>query len=309
MAKEKYEYDEKALTDVGFDNNLENNATDALSELVQADIEDDLQNSDETEIPEQIETETEQETVETDETISEEELENIENSIEESSKGNLNIALHKEREKKALFKQELDLKSKELELKERELELLRSQIGSLNTQKETIEDDILAELGEDDIITKADIQKVLSKQAETLRKQQELSFQETQAEKERESGIRLRKKYGSEFGEFSAENVFKKFQAGELKLTEGNMLDVKNAVRNGNDPGEIFYNAAISSDPLFRQRFEIFMLKRNSKTSNKRIPNKEETISTKELLDFKLSRNNDSNNMKEHINKIVDGLF
>jgi hypothetical protein len=193
--------------------------------------------------------------------------EQLEQETDEVDKGNLGVPLYHERQKTRDLKLQNELLSKQIEFMTQQNEFARTQ-GQITPPTQQIQEveqtleDFLPEIGDGESITKGEMLQYFN-QMNAAKQQTELKQQqENEALAVTQARETFSKSHGKELGILSYENVSKLVQNQKIPLTEGQWLDVNNAVKLGKNPAEIMYEAAILNRPaLSRKRAEQNSLK------------------------------------------------
>ncbi len=238
-------------------------------------------------------------------------VDELEEIVDSPKKGDLRIAVSQARQKTQYEKAKNELLTQEMESLKQKVKLLGA------PQKETVEEDIFEQLGltSGDVPDVSDLKKIFDNQKKQLQKQQQLITQQENQKIGLEKSKEFNNKFGDSLGDLSYANVYSRFIKGEIKLTKGMEDDINSAVSRGENPAEVFYDYAIQRDPVLKQKqlqLEIKDLISNKKTKNpakEAVDNsKEQTISSKNALDLKLSSNTSNDIMREHRNKLLKGV-
>ncbi len=247
---EKFEYDDNIVKEFygDVDDSFDDEPVEKPTETTAQDTTEQVEKSQEqaTEQPEQEVKEITEEPVLSDEDLT--------TALEESSKGDINIALHKEREKGKQYKYEN-------QLKEQEIELLKQQISLLGTKQPEIaptvtEPDILNDLEDDEMLTKGQFLEGIKQFKSRLDSQSNVVSKDQEQETARQMGIDFNASHGAGLGELSYQNIYQKVAINEIELDQGQLLNIENAVTNGKNPAELLYNYAIANTPgLTKQVF------------------------------------------------------
>ena len=308
---EKFEFDDSLLDNAGLGDDVTEVEGD-IENLEQ--VEEQIEETQETEQQPEV-TDTVAEEVTKQEELNIEELsdEDLNNALENSNKGDLNIALHKARDKGKQYKYENELRQQEIELLRQQLELLKTTNTPTNTPTPTVKEevDILSDIEDSDVITKADMKKVLELQKQQLLNEQQAVQKQTSAEKSLQLAKKFNISHGQELGELSYENIYKKFDNGEVKLTKGQVLDIENAVQDGINPAELLYNYVINNDSTLKSKNMQREIKNliNSKKNVKANKTEEPVLNTKDKLDLGLALNRKNSSDKDsHFDSLVDSI-
>jgi hypothetical protein len=312
---EKKEYDDSLLgdfddvqdiTDKEFaelDNQLENKTQEVIEEISQEVIEEISE-----EVPQNVEETKELQDLSIEELESllpDKETEVVEETKEVSGNGgNLNIALHKERESSKTLKTQNELKQQEIELLKQQLELLKVNTEQPATDVETVQVDILEGIEDGDVITKADMLRILEqqkqvKQNNSIEQQKQQNIQQAQ-----QLEIKFNNEKNADFGILSYENVVRLYQTGRVQLDAVQAYGVEHALDVGKNPAEVLYNSIIENIPSLKQKKSEMDIRNMIKQKTASKTNVVEEAPPQEVDEF--SRTSAKTDLNGHLNNLCD---
>lgn len=197
--------------------------------------------------------------------LPEKEVEAINNTEQVVNDGNMNIALSQARQKAANTKAENELLKQRLDLLEREIKLSQvnnqPQVQSQVTDEQFQQKDVFEGLDLEEIPSIGQLKELFAKQQQ----QSQLQVQQTEQLRRQESAKQneakafqmvenFRVSHGPEMGILSFDSIDNLFKSGRVKLSQGQEIDIQNAVSMGNDPAELYYDAIIKNVPVLKQK-------------------------------------------------------
>jgi hypothetical protein len=238
--------------------------------------------------------------------LDDEVVEEITTETPEANKGDLNVAVHQERQKNKNLKTSNDLLNQQVELIKQELELLKlnnaqpNQNVALNIPIDEV--DILAGVSDDDVITKADMLKLLQ-QKEQKNEQNRIEQEVINNNAKAQVLINeFKGSHGADLGILSFDNVDKLVINGKVQLTQGQQLDIANAVKNGKDPAKLYYDTVVNSLPaLSRKKYEMDIKRAIQK---KKVSAPTDNVVSQPFVEDDFSNNNRATDLDSHLDSL-----
>lgn len=178
----------------------------------------------------------------------------VEEPKTEQGNGNLNVALHQAREEKRLLKQELDLIKQQMELLQVNSNTQPNQPVNTTNVEQPTSTDMLSELDDNDVISKADLMKLLASQQREQEQRQQQSLQQQNVERTLQLEKEFNETHGDDLGVLSYRNVINLHNSGKVKLTDGQIYDIQNAINVGKNPAEVLYETVINNVPALKDK-------------------------------------------------------
>lgn len=216
--------------------------------------------------------------------------------------GDLNIALHQAREDKRLLKQEMDLLRQQMELLKVNS---NTQPNEQSVQVNKSQEDILADLDDNDALTKADVIKLLKVKDEQAQASQAQTIKQQNNARTLELEKQFNESHGSDLGIMSYVNVVNLQNTGKVILTDSQKFGINNAINEGKNPAEVLYNSIIDSVPVLqKEKFKskiTQMIKEKSK-GNAQPVKEEQSVGSDDFTGM----SKESTDLDSHLDKLSD---
>lgn len=221
------------------------------------------------------------------------------------NKGDLNVALHQSREKTSNFKSQNDLLKQEIELLKQQVEFskVNNSIPNAEVVAEPVDDDILKDLEDSDMISKADLNKILQHQTQVQKKNSEEQLFTQNKTKALQLSTEFNNNHGKELGLLSYENIYKLVSTNKVLLSDGQRFDIENAINNGKNPAELLYNTVIDIVPSLKKKKMEEDIKRMIKERGSIRPVQQ---STEKNPDDFVGMRSSSKNLNDHLDSLSD---